>query len=149
MGNKRLPLKRRDLQTLSGSEFLNDEIINKYLTLILERNDADASLPEIYTCTTFMYTPTGIPTHTESWIKEDLRRILRKSSLIQLSVCVGIPVGVYIKVVQVYISGKLASASFLSSISVRYLFIISSFKNSDPLRVWRSLRFRGNRLFPM
>merc|ERR1711872_534021 len=72
--NKRLPLKRRDLQTLSGSEFLNDEIINKYLTLILERNEADASLPEIYTCTTFMYTPTGIPTHTESWIKEDLRR---------------------------------------------------------------------------
>ena len=69
-----MPLKRRDLQTLSGTEFLNDEIINKYLTLILERNEADASLPEIYTCTTFMYTPTGIPTHTESWIKEDLRR---------------------------------------------------------------------------
>merc|ERR1711872_967204 len=64
--NKRLPLKRRDLQTLSGSEFLNDEIINKYLTLILERNEADASLPEIYTCTTFMYTPTGIPIHIAS-----------------------------------------------------------------------------------
>ncbi|CAL4063678.1 unnamed protein product, partial [Meganyctiphanes norvegica] len=73
--NKRLLLKRRDFQSLSGTEYLNDRIIDKYMMLIQERNEADSSLPEIYTCITHLYSATiekGLR-HTQTWVKEDLR----------------------------------------------------------------------------
>ena len=73
--NKLLWLRRGDFQSLSGSRYLNDRIIDEYLKLIRERNEADARLPGIYTCKTLLYTSTvekGLK-HTERWVKEDLR----------------------------------------------------------------------------
>ena len=73
--SKQLNLKRRDFQTLSGTEFLNDRIVDEYMRLIRERNQADSSLPVVYTCITHLYT--GIVSrgleHTKTWVKKDLR----------------------------------------------------------------------------
>ena len=73
--NKRLHLRRRDFQSLSGTRYLYDTIIDKYLKLIRERNEADSSLPGIYTCITHLYTATVMQglKHTAWWVKEDLR----------------------------------------------------------------------------
>ena len=57
--NVRLDLRRRDFQTLCGSEYLNDRIINEYLRLIQERNEADSSLPKVYACCSQLYTMIG------------------------------------------------------------------------------------------
>ena len=73
--NKRLDLRRYDFQSLSGSRYLNDKIIDQYLRLIRERNEADSSLPGIYTCITQVFSTTksrGVR-HTRWWVKEDLR----------------------------------------------------------------------------
>ena len=73
--NEQLYLRRRDFQSLSGTRYLLDNIIDKYLQLICERNEADSSLPGIYTCITHLYTATvmrGIRL-TVRWVKEDLR----------------------------------------------------------------------------
>ena len=56
--NRRLDLRRYDFQSLSGSRYLNDKIIDQYLKLIRERNEADSSLPVIYTCIAQLYTST-------------------------------------------------------------------------------------------
>merc|ERR1712098_873813 len=56
--NKRLDLYRYDFQSLSGSRYLNDKIIDQYLRLIHERNEADSSLPRIYTCIAQVFTRT-------------------------------------------------------------------------------------------
>ena len=53
--NARLDLKRWDFQTLLDAEYLNDEIINKYMRLIQERNAADPNLPVICASTSFRY----------------------------------------------------------------------------------------------
>merc|ERR1739840_5464 len=54
----RLDLRRWDFQSLSGTRYLNDRIIDMYLKLIRERNEADSMLPKIYTCITHLYTAT-------------------------------------------------------------------------------------------
>jgi len=66
--NKRLPLDevfadsgsvkitRKDLLTLSGLDWLNDEVINFYLNLICKRAEADTDLPSVYAFQTFFYT---------------------------------------------------------------------------------------------
>ena len=48
--SKQLNLKQRDFQTLSGTEFLNDRIIDEYMRLIWERNQVNFSLRVVYTC---------------------------------------------------------------------------------------------------
>merc|ERR1712142_763439 len=73
--NRRLNLTRRDFQSLSGSRYINDKIIDRYLQLIRERNEADFSLPRIFTCITHLYVATvakGVRS-TVRWIKEDVR----------------------------------------------------------------------------
>ena len=72
--SKRTKLKRRDFQTLSGREFLNDRIIDEYMRLIRKRNGADSSLPVVYACMTHLHTGIilrGLE-HTETWVKADL-----------------------------------------------------------------------------
>merc|ERR1739842_196868 len=73
--NQRLYLQRRDFQSLSGTRYLYDTIIDKYLKLIRERNEADPMLPTIYTCITHLYTATVASgfAKTQWWVKEDLR----------------------------------------------------------------------------
>ncbi|KHN81216.1 Sentrin-specific protease [Toxocara canis] len=48
-------LTRKDLMTLRGLDWLNDEVINFYMNLICERADMDSSLPKVYAFTTFFY----------------------------------------------------------------------------------------------
>ncbi|KAE9549489.1 hypothetical protein FO519_007300 [Halicephalobus sp. NKZ332] len=66
--NRRLPLDeifadsgtvkitRKDLLTLSGLDWLNDEIINFYLNLVCKRAELDSDLPSVYAFQTFFYT---------------------------------------------------------------------------------------------
>ena len=54
--NARLDLKRWDFQTLLDAEYVNDEIVNKYMMLVQERNEADSSLPVVCALTSFRYT---------------------------------------------------------------------------------------------
>lgn len=50
------PITRKDLLTLSGLNWLNDEIINCYLQLICDRSKKDETLPKVYAFNTFFYT---------------------------------------------------------------------------------------------
>ena len=47
-------LRRRDFITLSGSNYLNDNIITGYMKLIRDRNEA-YKLPDVYACSTYLY----------------------------------------------------------------------------------------------
>ncbi|KAK6636265.1 hypothetical protein RUM43_009924 [Polyplax serrata] len=49
-----LQIKRRDLQTLKGLNWLNDEVINFYMNLIMERGKTE-KLPNVYAFNTFFY----------------------------------------------------------------------------------------------
>uniref|UniRef100_A0AC35FKK6 Ubiquitin-like protease family profile domain-containing protein n=1 Tax=Panagrolaimus sp. PS1159 TaxID=55785 RepID=A0AC35FKK6_9BILA len=48
-------IKRKDLKTLSGLAWLNDEVINFYLDLVVKRSKKDGSLPKVYAFLTFFY----------------------------------------------------------------------------------------------
>ena len=50
-----IPIKRRDIRTLIGLEWLNDEIINFYLNLIADRSQNDNNLPKCHIMNTFFY----------------------------------------------------------------------------------------------
>ena len=71
-------LKRTDFISLSGRNYLNDNIITGYMKLIRDRNEA-YKLPEVYACSTYMYQKLdclGLEQGSRdmnNWIKEDLR----------------------------------------------------------------------------
>jgi sentrin-specific protease 1 len=46
---------RRDLQTLSGLNWLNDEVINFYMNLLMQRSEQQPTLPRVYATNTFFY----------------------------------------------------------------------------------------------
>lgn len=46
---------RRDLQTLSGLNWLNDEVINFYMNLLMQRCSERKDLPQVYAANTFFY----------------------------------------------------------------------------------------------
>uniref|UniRef100_A0A1I7Z7K7 ULP_PROTEASE domain-containing protein n=1 Tax=Steinernema glaseri TaxID=37863 RepID=A0A1I7Z7K7_9BILA len=48
-------ITRKDLRTLMDHQWLNDEVINFYLNLIVERSHNDPDLPKVYTYNTFFY----------------------------------------------------------------------------------------------
>ena len=50
-----ISIKRRDLQTLNGASWLNDEVINFYLNLLATRSGVDESLPSVHVMSTFFY----------------------------------------------------------------------------------------------
>lgn len=50
----RLTITRKDLQTLSHLNWLNDEVINFYMNMLVERSKA-SHLPSVYTFNTFFY----------------------------------------------------------------------------------------------
>ncbi|VDK29820.1 unnamed protein product [Gongylonema pulchrum] len=61
--NRKLPLEerlsgeitRKDLLTLEGLNWINDEVINCYLNLICDRAKTDENLPKTYAFSTFFY----------------------------------------------------------------------------------------------
>ncbi|VDO28925.1 unnamed protein product [Haemonchus placei] len=48
-------LTRKDLSTLSGLDWLNDEVINFYLQLVCQRSTETKGLPKVYAFNTFFY----------------------------------------------------------------------------------------------
>jgi len=50
-----IPIKRTDLDTLEGLNWLNDEVINFYFSLIKKRSEDLDNLPRIYCYNTFFY----------------------------------------------------------------------------------------------
>ncbi|CAK1544274.1 unnamed protein product [Leptosia nina] len=50
-----LRITRRDLQTLSGLNWLNDEVINFYMNLLMQRCSERKDLPQVYAANTFFY----------------------------------------------------------------------------------------------
>ncbi|XP_052758619.1 sentrin-specific protease 1-like isoform X2 [Galleria mellonella] len=50
-----LRIHRRDLQTLSGLNWLNDEVINFYMNLLMQRSEDRKDLPKVYATNTFFY----------------------------------------------------------------------------------------------
>jgi len=50
----RLKITRRDMETLNRDNWLNDEVINFYFTLIAERGKMD-NYPSVHVCNTFFY----------------------------------------------------------------------------------------------
>ncbi|GMS88483.1 hypothetical protein PENTCL1PPCAC_10658 [Pristionchus entomophagus] len=68
------PLTRKDLKTLYGPNWLNDEVILAYFNLIVERSKNDQSLPKVYAFNTFFYgnisnRSKGFPT-VKRWTKK-------------------------------------------------------------------------------
>merc|ERR1712240_483190 len=73
--NARLDLKRWDFRTLLDAEYVNDEIINGYMRLVKERNEADPNLPAIGASTSFRYLAIqerGLK-YALKWCKEDFQ----------------------------------------------------------------------------
>jgi len=50
-----IQIKRKDISTLSGLQWLNDEVINFYTNLLMERSKAVERLPPVYAFSTFFY----------------------------------------------------------------------------------------------
>ncbi|XP_063838251.1 uncharacterized protein LOC135087408 isoform X1 [Ostrinia nubilalis] len=50
-----LRIHRRDLQTLCGLNWLNDEVINFYMNLLMQRAAERPKLPRVYAANTFFY----------------------------------------------------------------------------------------------
>ncbi|MED6244681.1 hypothetical protein ATANTOWER_020934 [Ataeniobius toweri] len=51
----KLRITQRDLSTLQEGGWLNDEVINFYLSLIMERRSSDSGRLKVYTFNTFFY----------------------------------------------------------------------------------------------
>lgn len=65
-------ITRRDFQTLKGLNWLNDEVINFYMNLLIERSRATGKLPSVYAFNTFFYPKLSEQGHSS------LRRWTRK-----------------------------------------------------------------------
>jgi sentrin-specific protease 1 len=50
-----ISIKRRDIATLKGPEWLNDEIINFYFNLIADRSKKHSNLPKVHVMSSFFY----------------------------------------------------------------------------------------------
>ncbi|CAK5088918.1 unnamed protein product [Meloidogyne enterolobii] len=48
-------IARKDLLTLCGAEWLNDEVINFYINLIVDRSKVNRKLPKVYAFNTYFY----------------------------------------------------------------------------------------------
>ena len=79
LARNELSLTRADFESLSGMNYLNDKVIDDYLSLIAKRNRENPSLPKVYAVFTHLYTTVETMGMTEgfertkTWIKEDLR----------------------------------------------------------------------------
>lgn len=51
----KIQLTRLDIQTLKGLNWLNDEIINFYFSMLAERSNKEDNLPKVHTFNTFFY----------------------------------------------------------------------------------------------
>ena len=75
-----LNLTKGDFRSLSKKNYLNDKIVDDYMSLIQKRNKYVEELPDVYTVTVFLYKmlqAQGLEEgmrQTQSWFKEDQRK---------------------------------------------------------------------------
>ncbi|KAF8359846.1 ulp-1, partial [Pristionchus pacificus] len=69
------PLTRKDLQTLYGANWLNDEVILAYMNLIVDRSKADKNLPSTYAFNTFFYGNISNPSKGFATVKRWTRKV--------------------------------------------------------------------------
>ncbi|RKP39788.1 hypothetical protein BJ085DRAFT_43705 [Dimargaris cristalligena] len=50
-----IPISGSDLRTLTDGQWLNDEVINFYVSMIVERSKTSDTLPQVHTFNTFFY----------------------------------------------------------------------------------------------
>ena len=80
LATNNMDMTRSDFRSLTGSNCLNDKIIDEYLLLIKQRNEREESLPDIEVLTVFLYFKldtfglTEGLNQTENWVKDDLRK---------------------------------------------------------------------------
>ena len=74
-----LELRRTDLRSLQGTNWLNDKVVDEYLRLVAAKADVAESDRSVTAVTTFLYKKLekeGVEEgykDTENWIKDDLR----------------------------------------------------------------------------
>lgn len=51
----KLTVTRKDMETLGGLNWLNDEVINFYMNMLMERGRTEPGLPSVYAFNTFFY----------------------------------------------------------------------------------------------
>lgn len=51
----KLTVTRKDMETLAGLNWLNDEVINFYMNMLMERGRTEPGLPSVYAFNTFFY----------------------------------------------------------------------------------------------
>ncbi|XP_066600299.1 sentrin-specific protease 1-like [Prorops nasuta] len=70
--NFRLRVTRKDMNTLAGLNWLNDEVINFYMNLLIERGGKD-KYPRVHAMNTFFYTKliTGGHSSLKRWTKKN------------------------------------------------------------------------------
>lgn len=51
----RIDIRRRDLHTLADGGWLNDEVINFYMSLLMQRSSENEGLPRVYAFCTFFF----------------------------------------------------------------------------------------------
>ncbi|XP_033229368.1 sentrin-specific protease 1-like isoform X2 [Belonocnema kinseyi] len=76
-----LRVTRKDIQTLAGLNWLNDEVINFYVNLIMERGKGD-KFPKVYSMNTFFYPKLLSGGHSS------LKRWTRKADIFSMDIVV-------------------------------------------------------------
>lgn len=70
-----IPITRKDLETLEGLNWLNDEVINFYFQMIQSRSKEIDNLPSVYVFNTFFYTKLTSSTNSYNMLKRWTRKV--------------------------------------------------------------------------
>ncbi|KAM7283430.1 sentrin-specific protease 1-like [Ixodes scapularis] len=67
-----LTISRSDMSTLAEYQWLNDEVVNFYMNLLVERTKQNSDLPKLYAFNTFFFTKMAAEGHSavRRWTKE-------------------------------------------------------------------------------
>lgn len=70
-----IPITRKDLETLEGLNWLNDEVINFYFQMIMSRSKVIDNLPSVYVFNTFFYTKLTSSENSYNMLKRWTRKV--------------------------------------------------------------------------
>lgn len=70
-----IPITRKDLETLEGLNWLNDEVINFYFQMIMSRSREIDNLPSVYVFSTFFYTKLTSSENSFNMLKRWTRKV--------------------------------------------------------------------------
>lgn len=70
-----IEIRRKDIETLFGLNWLNDEVINFYFQLIMQRSQKVDNLPKVYVFSTFFYDKLRASENSYATLKRWTRRV--------------------------------------------------------------------------